>query len=136
MKAGILWLLLFAGCASTGSLPEDLTEEERELVGEGRTCERAAAITVHVRNQHSADVSIAFGSYAPARAATGFSETTYKVARPYLDDSIRLRIIRGALGEGTVRIPTEPVVCNDATLLIGPRLSYSYFYGDKLREPE
>ena len=32
-------------------------------------------------------------------------------------------------------IPTEPVFCNVATLVIGAAPQYSIFYGDVLREP-
>lgn len=99
-------------------------------------CERTATVTVHVHNQSSADVRISFGHYTPARAAPGFSRTTYNIARAYLDDDIRLRIERGGLEVRTpAPVPTEFVVCNDATLVIGPRPEYSFFYGDKLRGP-
>jgi hypothetical protein len=136
---GVLFVLvlLTAGCARTRgpeTLPEDLTESEQELVGQDWKCERRATVTVHVENRNSADVHIAFGPYAPARAAPGLGETTYSVSRYFLNSSIRLRIARGGLQTGTPPpVPTEPVVCNDATLIIGSHLRDSFFYGDKLR---
>jgi hypothetical protein len=89
-----------------------------------------------VDNQSSFDVQIVFGSYAPARAAPGFSRTTYDVVRTYLQSSIVLRIARGGVAvERPTVIPTEFVVCNDATLIIGARPSTSFFYGDLVRTP-
>lgn len=63
----------------------------------------------------------------------GFSRTEYEVARSNLQGTIRLRILRGGVQQGAApRIPTEPVVCNDATLIIGAQPQYSFFYGDLL----
>ncbi len=55
---------------------------------------------------------------------------------PTLSNDIQLRIERGGLQLGTPPpvATDEHVVCNDATLIIGPRLQYSFFYGDKLRD--
>lgn len=91
-------------------------------------------VTVHVHNTSSMDMGIRFGPYAPSRVAQGFGWTTYGVPRHYLKPDIRLRIARGGL---QVDVPppvaTEPVTCNDATLIIGPRPRYSYFYGSAPR---
>jgi hypothetical protein len=93
-------------------------------------------VTVHVDNQSSMDVQISFGAYTPGRAAPGLTRTSYQVGRTYLQSDIRLRIARGGLEVGTPPpIPTEFVVCNDATLIIGPRPRFSFFYGDLVRSP-
>jgi hypothetical protein len=82
------------------------------------------------------DVQITFGSHRAARAAPGFSRTTYNIPRVHLNSSVRLRILRGGLQVGAdPLIQTEPVFCNDATLVIGSRPEYSIFYGDELLEP-
>jgi hypothetical protein len=84
------------------------------------------------------DVQISFGPYTPARAADGFSRTTFQVPRPYVENyDIGLTILRGGLQiGGPATIPTEYVICNDATLIIGPRPRYSFFHGDVLHEPQ
>lgn len=140
----ILGLLLVLGCASrpdSAPVPEDAAVGDRAAAARDGVCERQAAVTVHVDNKSSMDVEISFGPYTPRRAAPGLSRTTYQVARTYLQSDIRLRIARGGLEVGTPpTVPTEDVVCNDATLIIGPRPRYSFFYGDLLgrpsREPE
>jgi hypothetical protein len=134
----MLGLLLFLGCATAhdpASLPEDTTDRESPVHEPDGKCERRATVTVHVDNRSSMDVQISFGPYTPARAAQGLSRTTYEVSRYYLEGYIRLRIARGGLQVGTTPpVLTEPVVCNDATLIIGPRPRYSFFYGDEPRE--
>jgi hypothetical protein len=129
----LLSLLVMLGCTSGRSTrpepdPSAAPEpEDREAVA---VCERLATVTVHVQNQGSADVEITFGPYRPARAAPGFSRTTYAVPRSHLQSAIRLRIARGGLQVGgPARIPTEPVACNDATLVIAGDLRSSAFYG-------
>jgi len=94
-------------------------------------CQLSATVTVHVQNRGSADVQISFGGYTAARAAPGFSRSTYDVARTYLQNTtIRLRILRGGLQQGgPAEVPTEHVACNDATLVIGAQPRYSFFYG-------
>ncbi len=135
----VLLLLWVAGCASTRKPrppAEDETEREQAPVERDGACEWRSTVTVHVDNQNSADVKIWFGYYTPARAAPGLSQTTYRVPRSYLSNDIQLRIERGGLQLGTPPpVATDQhVVCNDATLIIGPRLQYSFFYGDKLRD--
>jgi hypothetical protein len=136
----LLALPLFAGCA-TGGDPARPSDDEAELDRMAEelddSCRRRAAVTVHVDNRSSFDVSISFGSYAPARPALGFARTTYAVPRTYLEGrNILLRIERGGLSvERPAVIQTEYVVCNDATLLIGSRPRYSFFYGDLFEKP-
>lgn len=131
----IVGLLVFFGCAANPApQPEDLSDAERAALGTDQVCERRGTVTVHVDNKSSLDVQIAFGSYAPTRAAPGFSLTRYRVPRYHLGNPIRLRIARGGLQVTTPPpVPTEHVVCNDATLVIGSQLRYSTFYGEKLR---
>jgi hypothetical protein len=135
MTRRLLGLILLLGCATRrGESPAPA--DSLDAAATPGVCLRQAAVTVHVVNQGSADVQIAFGPYAPARAAHGFSSTTYKVARSYLNYAIELRILRGGvqLG-GPARISTEPVVCNDATLIIGPEPRISFFHGDRIPAP-
>ena len=99
-------------------------------------CVREATVTVRVDNRSSFDIQIRFGSYRPSRVALGFSRTTYQIARYYLERSVELVILRGGAQQGgPAVIPTEPVFCNVATLVIGASPEYSIFYGDVLREP-
>jgi hypothetical protein len=127
MMSRTLGLVLVLACSKgpdSAPAPEDATEGERAAAQQDGVCERRSTVTVHVENNSSMDVAISFGSYTPARAAAGFSRTTYEVARSNLQGSIGLRIMRGGVQQGAApRIPTEPVVCNDATLIIGPRAS-------------
>ena len=55
--------------------------------------------------------------------------------RSYLSNDIQLRIERGGLQLGTPPpvATDDQVVCNDATLIIGRRQQYRFYYGDKLR---
>jgi hypothetical protein len=138
-----LVLVLFPGCASAQEEAPDaepvsgeVAADEAEAPDEDGVCVRNATVTVHVRNQSSMDVQITFGNYRAGRAAEGFSRTTYNVPRVHLQRSVRLQILRGGLQLGAApEIQTEAVFCNDATLVIGPRPRYSFFYGDKLSEP-
>jgi hypothetical protein len=139
MMPRLLGLLLLAGCAA-GRTPapaaEAATEEAQAVDEQPERCRRQANVTVHVDNRSSMDVQIAFGQYTPPRAAPGFSQTTYSVSRYDLESRIRLRIVGGGLEIGTPpSIATEPVACNDATLIIGPRPRYSFFYGDLVVAP-
>jgi len=133
----MLPLLFLVGCASGRSptpTPADSTAAADAAAAREGVCNRTAAVTVHVDNQSSMDVEISFGLYTPHRAALGFAQTTYRVARNYLTQSIRLKVVRGGLQiGGPATIPTEYVVCNDATLLIGSSPQHSFFYGDALR---
>jgi hypothetical protein len=128
-----LVLLLVLGCAtSRGSVPEPEppAAPEPAVAAAEDVCDYLAVVTVHVENRGPADVEVSFGIYTPVRAAPGLSRTTYDVPRSYLQSSIRLRIARGGLQVGgPARIATEPVVCNDATLVIGTDLRSSFFYG-------
>lgn len=125
-------------CASGGgtAAPEPAVDAAADsvLIEQDAVCRLSSSVTVHVRNQGSADVQISFGGYTPARAAPGLSHTTYDVTRSYLEHTvIRLRIVRGGLQEGgPAEIPAEHVVCNDATLIIGARPRYSFFYGGRV----
>lgn len=129
-----LGLVLLVGCAA-GSGPDhapaaavgtDSTDADVEIV-----CDRQGAVLVHVDNQSTMDVELSFGSYTAARAAPGMSQTVYRVLRTYLQDPIRVRILRGGLQQGSAPVvATEPVMCNDATLIIGAEPRYSFFYGD------
>jgi hypothetical protein len=131
--------LLLAGCAAgrgAASAPQTEAGSAGAAAAVDGVCERRSAVTVHVINQGSSDVEITFGSYRVSRASLGFSRTTYRVARTYLQDPIQLRIRGGGLEVGTPPpVQTEYVVCNDATLIIGPRPSYSFFYGDRVVVP-
>jgi len=139
MTRRLLALVLVVGCAShqrAATTPADSTAQVDAAAAASGVCLRQAAVTVHVLNRGSSDVQISFGAYTPARAAQGFSSTTYKISRSYLTGAIQLRILRGGLQiGGPARITTEPVVCNDATLVIGPEPRISFFYGDLIREP-
>ena len=131
-------LALLPGCASApetgppatpGTAPESTSTEVLR-------CVREATVTVRVDNKSSFDIQIRFGSYRPSRVALGFSRTTYQIARYYLEQSVELVILRGGAQQGgPAVIPTEPVFCNVATLVIGASPEYSIFYGDVLREP-
>ncbi|HEX9692596.1 MAG TPA: hypothetical protein VGA22_10900 [Gemmatimonadales bacterium] len=142
MMRQVLGLLAAFGCAA-GAAPtpgpeavadpvaEDTTEVAGAANGWRVRCDRQATVTVYVDNRSSTDVSVAFGPYRPLRSVLGFSQTKYRVSRHDLRSDIRLRIERGGLNvRSTPPIPTEEVVCNDATLIIGPRPRYSFFYGD------
>ena len=152
MRTLVLTLLaLLAGCASAPEPrpdpspdaaaaadhpAEELTEGSDSTTAEDLYCVRNATVTVRVDNQSSMDLQITFGSYRPARVAEGFSRTTYQIARSHLQHSVRLEVLRGGTQVGgPAVIPTEPVFCNVATLVIGARPQYSIFYGDALREP-
>jgi len=140
--------LLILGCA-TAHDPEtpadDLADDESvsaeengdaEVFVEDRSCRRLATVAVVVNNQSSMDLQVRFGSYPSGRPAPGFTKTTYYVPRVHLEYEVRLTVLRGGLQVGPdQRIPTEPVFCNDATLVVGSRPQYSIFYGDKLFEP-
>ena len=140
-------LTLLAGCASTPESETDpaagttSTEAALAEVGDSNSaevpgCVREATVTVRVDNKSSYDIQVRFGSYRPSRVALGFSRTTYQIARYHLQRSVELVILRGGsqLG-GPAVIPTEPVFCNSATIVIGGSPEYSIFYGDFLREP-
>ena len=147
-RALILALLtLLVGCASTSEPGNDppaataateggLAAESDASSAEVLRCVREATVTVRVENRSSYDIQVRFGSYRPSRVALGFSRTTYQIARYYLERSVELVILRGGsqLG-GPAVIPTEPIFCNVATLVIGASPEYSVFYGDFLREP-
>jgi len=139
MTRRLVPLLFLLGCASGRSpapAPADSTAAVDAAAGREGVCDRTAAVTVHVDNQSSMDVEISFGLYTPHRAALGFAQTSYRVARNYLTQSIQLRVIRGGLQVGgPATIPTEYVVCNDATLIINSTPHNSFFYGDALRVP-
>lgn len=139
MMPRALVVFLFLGCASaqdTAPLSEDVADDEDAALEQDHACVREATVTVRVENQSSMDLQITFGSYRAARAAEGFSRTTYNIPRVYLQDYVRIQILRGGLQTGPAPlIPTEPVFCNIATLVIGAQPSYSIFYGDELKEP-
>jgi hypothetical protein len=130
-------LLIATDCASghrPAPAPRESTAADSlaDLTGQ---CRREAEVTVHVENQSSMDVEITFGPYSPGRAAQGLSHTTYRVPRPYLQQSIWLRA-RGALQtEGPSEVRTEFVACSDATLIIGARPNHSFFYGALIESP-
>lgn len=140
-------LALQVGCASTQEPETDppaatasteggLTAESDGNSEEVLRCVREATVTVRVDNRSSYDIQIRFGSYRPSRVALGFSRTTYQIARYYLERSVELVILRGgSQSGGPAVIPTEPIFCNVATLVIGASPEYSIFYGDFLREP-
>ena len=138
-------LALLGGCASApdpgpDGAPEAGSESEiagdRTSAAEDLVCRRNATVTVRVVNRSTMDLRIGFGSYRPARAADGFSRTTYQIARYHLQGPIRLEVLRGGTQVGgPATIQTEPVFCNDATLVIGSRPEYSIFYGDVILEP-
>ena len=136
MMRRLLCLLVIVGCAASRApapAAQAPTGDER-AVEEGSTgCVRQANVAVVVDNQSSLDVQITFGPYTAARISQGFAQTTYSVPRYYLQSDIRVRIARGGLEvSDPPPIPTEFVVCNDATLVIGPRPAYSFFYGDRI----
>lgn len=136
MMPRLLGLLLLCGCAANRP-PAPATEQptgDEEAVDEaGAGCVRRANVAVFVDNQSSLDVEITFGSYKAARPAHGFSQTTFSVPRYYLQDYILVRIARGGLEvSDPPPVRTEFVVCNDATLVIGPRPAYTFFYGDRI----
>jgi predicted alpha/beta superfamily hydrolase len=139
MISRMLGLVLLAGCAAgrgSAPAPEAGADSAAALAEADDVCRRTAAVTVHVQNQGSPDVEITFGSYRVRRAAQGLSRTTYAIPRSYLTGDIRLSIARGGLQVGPpARIQSEPVICNDATLIIGPDLNHSYFYGQELQTP-
>ena len=139
----MLLLMFVLGCAAgraPGPTPNEPTDSVSAADEGDAGCKWDATVTVHVDNRSSMDMGIVFGPYAPVRATHGFSQTTYRVPRHYLQSAIKLSVVGGGL---EVSIPppvsTEPVVCNDATLIIGPQPNYSFFYGDfveaLLREP-
>jgi hypothetical protein len=122
--------------AGTATAAADSAEASDSTSSESLVCVRNATVTVSVKNQSSMDVQVRFGDYKPARVANGFTRTTYQVARYHLQRSIRLEVLRGGTQVGgPAVIPTEPVFCNSATLLIGSQPRYSFFYGDELYEP-
>lgn len=135
----LVTILLLLGCAG-GKQPQQVSAASRDTASvadeEGMVCVRGADVTVHVDNRSSMSVQISFGAYAPTRPALGLTRTTYRVPRYYLEDPIRLRIVGGGLAlNAPPLVPTEPVDCNDATLIIGPRPRYSFFYGGLVHAP-
>jgi len=130
----MLSFLLVLGCAtarSSAPAPNEPSDSVSAADERDVGCAFDGTVTVHVENRSSMDVRIAFGPYAPFRAAQGFSRTTYDVPRHYLRSDIRLTMERGGLAvQAAPPVITEEVVCNDATLLIGARPNYSFFYGD------
>jgi len=81
-------------------------------------------------------VRLAFDAYRPARISEGFTRTVYSVPRANLRYGVTIQVARGGLQVGPDRrIQTEPVVCNDATLVIGGRPENSVFYGDLIFSP-
>ena len=129
------------GCATArdpDSPTDDLTESE-EAAATAKICERTSTVAVRVHNESSVDVGIAFGHYRPGRPVLGFTETTFHVPRATLEGySIRLWIEHGGLETGNPPpVPTEPVWCNDATLIIAGGVRYAFFYGDEfpIRKP-
>lgn len=145
-----LVLFLLAGCASNPdpettpddptdgdvvSAAEQATVEDEDEAGSG-VCRRAATVAVVVDNQSSYDLKLRFGPQPVARIAPGFTRTTYHVPRSYLYVEVQISIWRGGLQVGRdAVIPTEPVFCNDATLVVGSQPRYSIFYGAELHEP-
>jgi hypothetical protein len=131
MERRLLGLLLIVGCAAgRGADPDPQATTDRSAGDRPAECDWQPTVTVHVDNRSSTDVRLSFGPYSPARLAAGFSRTSYRVARTYLRNAIRIRIALGGLSdEQPALIPTEPVLCNVATLIIGPRPRYSTFYG-------
>jgi len=128
-----------AACASgrePPATPDAAAETDPAAESDG-SCPRRGMVTLLVDNRSSFDIWIAFGPWRPARAATGFARTTYTVSRSYLESyDIMVGIERGGLAvRPPARVQTEWVICNDATLVIGSRPEYSFFYGDRLREP-
>lgn len=135
-SASSLLVLLAAACASSGATPEATPDGASESGEESNVCVREATVEVRVKNESSYDLEVGFGSYRTARPADGFSLTTYYVPRYYLEDYVLLRVLRGGLQVGrSAVIPTEAVVCNIATLVVGSQPRYSIFYGDELLEP-
>lgn len=141
-RALILALLAVLGaCASAPEQetdpPATATTASTEAASTGALrCVREATVTVRVENRSSYDIQIRFGSYRPSRVALGFSRTTYQIARYHLERAVELVILRGGAQQGgPAVIPTEPIFCNVATLVIGASPEYSIFYGDFLREP-
>jgi hypothetical protein len=137
MMPRLVGLMLVVGCAAgRGGAPAPDAATADSAAAMAGVCDRQATVTVHVHNQSSFDIDLTFGTYAPAREAPGFSSTTYEVPRTYLNQPIRLRIARGGVAtERPTLVPTEFVVCNDATLIIGARPSTSFFHGDLVRSP-
>lgn len=139
MTLRMLCLFLVLGCAAGRAhdpARDGRADSERVVDEQGGGCEWRGTVTVHVENRSSADVQISFGPYTPARAAPGLSRTTYRVPREYLRSDIRLATVRGGLDVGTPPpVATEPVVCSDATLIIGSHIRYSFFYGAVLESP-
>ena len=138
MKLSLLGLLLTLGCAPSQPPPpapkvpaEEAAARVDSVDERDVRCAWEAMVTVLVVNKSTMDVQIAFGPYRPVRPAQGLSRTTYRVARDHLRSNIRLRIAHGGLQVSTPPpVPTEQVVCNDATLVIGSQPRYSFFYGD------
>ncbi len=141
-------LTLLAGCASTPEAETDppagtrstdaaFAEEGDSNSAEVPGCVREATVTVRVDNKSSYDIQVRDSDPTDRPGSlSGFSRTTYQIARYHLERSVELVILRGGsqLG-GPAVIPTEPVFCNSATIVIGGSPEYSIFYGDFLREP-
>ena len=131
---GMLGLGLVIGCAGTsvpsGQSPKDSVPAAPEV---NPRCVRQANVTVRIENQSSYSIGVFFGSHQAQPLVEPFSTTEYKVTRFSLESAIRLEIRAGGLiTRGPASIRTEPVVCNDATLVIGSQLSLSYFIGNVL----
>lgn len=135
MRFSLLGLLVIAGCA-TRQAPPPAPEAPADEAAAGEAdsaprCAWEAMVNVVVVNKSTMTMGIRFGPYGPARPALGLSRTTYRVARDHLRYSIRVWISQGGLETSWAPpIPTEHVVCNDATLIIGSRPRFSFFYGD------
>lgn len=129
-------VLFLVGCAASRTpapVAGGVVGDEPAVEADSAGCARQANVNVLVDNQSSMDVQITFGPYTAARIAQGFTQTSYSVPRYYLQGPIQVRIARGGLEvSDPPPIPTEFVVCNDATLVIGPRPAYSFFYGDRI----
>jgi len=140
MKLRLLGLMLLVGCLGGRArepAPAAAGDSARATEEAPEVCQRVADVTVYVDNRSSFSIQISFGSYTPAREVLGLTRTTYRVPRYYLEGDIRLKIVGGGIELGAAPlIPTEPVACNDATLIIGPRPRYSFFYGELVRLSE
>ncbi len=143
MKLPLLGLLVMVGCARSQAPPptpeasadETAAAQTDSVEDRAIRCAWDAMVNVVVVNKSTMSMRIRFGPYGPARPALGMSRTTYRVARDHLRSSIRVWILHGGLETSRAPpIPTEHVVCNDATLIIGSRPQFSFFYGDVFLE--
>lgn len=90
-------------------------------------------VTLHVVNDHSADIRVHLPGVTRRLVARGLKTTAFTVPRSRLRYDMALTVARGGQQIGGPEIVDGGTVeCRDATLHIGTALWNSFFFGVKL----